>query len=307
MGAWFLGSVAALGLGGPALGKEGAAFLRILPGARPMAMGGAYTAVADDLNSLGTNPSGLARLEARQAAFMHAELFAGNRYDFLGYAHPFRGGALLAGGTLGMGLQRLSYSRIEGRGADRQATGSFAAADTAVTLAYSRRLLARPELAGASLKYVESRLADASARTLALDLGLMRPYALKGRSLMLGVAARNLGPGLSYGGETADLPLSVSLGAGLRVAGAGMLSVDMGHRPRSGGLEFAVGSEYSLLPAFSLRAGYAAAPRAAPGSTQFNALGLGFGLRFLKASLDYSFSPYGELGSAQRLSLSSRF
>lgn len=307
MGAWFLGSVAALSLGGPVLGKEGAAFLRILPGARPMAMGGAYTAVADDLNSLGTNPSGLARLEARQAAFMHAELFAGNRYDFLGYAHPMKSGVLREG-TLGLGLQRLSYARFEGRGADRQPTGSLSAADTAVSLAYSRRVGGRSELVGASLKYVESGLAEASARTLALDMGLMRPYAFKGLPLMLGVAVHNVGPALRFQDEALDLPLTASLGASLRLAGTAIVSADVGRRLKSAGFDFRVGSEYALLPGFALRAGYAVAPAAAArGSGNFSGLGMGFGLKILKASLDYSFSPYGELGSAQRLSLSSRF
>lgn len=303
MRAWILTFVAALGLVASSMAEEGAAFLRVLPGARPMALGGAYTAVADDLNSLGTNPSGLARLESRQAAFMHAELFAGNRYDFLGYAHPLK-----SAGTIGLGLQRLSYARFEGRGADRQTTGSFSAADTAVSLAYSRRLGRRPELLGASLKYVESGLAEASARTLALDIGLMRPYALKGQPLMLGAAVHNLGPGLRYQDEALELPLTVSLGASLRLAGAAMVSADVGHRPHSGGFFFGFGSEYALLPAFALRAGYAVSP-ATPvaGAGNFSGLGLGFGVKFMKASLDYSFSPYGELGSAQRVSLSTRF
>lgn len=303
MAAWLLGCAAALGLGGPALAGEGAAFLGILPGARPMAMAGAYTAVADDLNGLGSNPSGLARLGSPQAAFMHAELFAGNRYDFLGYAQPFKGL-----GTLGLGMTRLSYGKLEGRGADGKATGSFGAADTAVNLAYGRKIPGRAEILGANLKYVETRLAQASARTAALDLGVMKPYALRGLPLMLGVAAHNLGPGLRLGEERTQLPLTVSLGLGLRLGGTVLVSADMRQRPHSGAMAFGLGSEYAVLPAFALRAGYAGAPGAAgSGAGNLGGLGMGFGLKFLKASLDYSFSPYGELGNAQRISLATRF
>lgn len=303
MAAGLLGFAAALGLGGPVLAGEGAAFLGILPGARPMAMAGAYTAVADDLNSLGSNPSGLSRLGYRQAAFMHAELFAGNRYDFLGYAQPLKGR-----GTLGLGMTRLSYGKLEGRGADGKATGSFGAADTAVSLAYGQKIPGRAELLGANLKYVETRLAEASARTAALDLGVMRPYALRGLPLMLGAAVKNLGPGLRLGEERSQLPLAVSLGVSLRLGGTAIVSADIEQRPYSGGLAFGVGSEYALLPAFALRAGYAGAPGAGgAGAGNLSGLGMGFGLKFLKASLDYSFSPYGELGNAQRISLATRF
>ena len=39
--------------------NSGAAFLKIGTGARPEAMGGAYTALADDVSALHYNPAGL--------------------------------------------------------------------------------------------------------------------------------------------------------------------------------------------------------------------------------------------------------
>ena len=89
---------------------ETAAFLKISLGARPFAMGEAFTAVADDLNALAFNPAGLAQIGAREAAFMHAELFADMRYDFIGYAHPMR-----RLGTVSFGFARLGHGAIEGR------------------------------------------------------------------------------------------------------------------------------------------------------------------------------------------------
>ena len=46
---------------------------------------------------------------------------------------------------------------------------------------------------------------------------------------------------------------------------------------------------------------------AASGAGAFMGMGMGFGLRLGRAALDYSFKPAGELGHAQRLSLSTRF
>lgn len=60
-----------------------------------------------------------------------------------------------------------------------------------------------------------------------------------------------------------------------------------------------------MLSSFVLRAGYMAS--AATKTESGSGFGLGFGLRVCKATLDYAFSPYGELGQAQRASLSIKF
>ncbi|MCI0692638.1 hypothetical protein L0337_11625 [candidate division KSB1 bacterium] len=44
-------------------------------GTRPLSMGGAFLAVADDGNTIYWNPAGLARMERIQASFMYADLF----------------------------------------------------------------------------------------------------------------------------------------------------------------------------------------------------------------------------------------
>lgn len=293
-------------------GQETASFLKILPGARPMAMGEAFTAVADDLNALATNPAGLSRVNVRQASFMHAELFAGTRYDFAGYAHPFSRESWLAGGTLGLGVQRLSQAGLEGRGADRQPTGAFAAADSALNIAYGYGVAGLGQF-GANLKLIESRLADTTARGVAVDIGLMRPFAIAGFPLMAGLAAQNMGPGLKFGQETDALPTTLAAGVGCHVAGAMLLSADVKHRPNGGKTSYGLGTEYAVLPALSLRAGYAArlGQSAVGGTTPLGGglagLGFGFGVKVRKTSLDYSFSPSGELGNTQRISISTRF
>jgi hypothetical protein len=55
--AWFTAGTALGFLGSSATGFT---FMRIGVGARPVGMGGAYTAVADDANALFWNPAGLA-------------------------------------------------------------------------------------------------------------------------------------------------------------------------------------------------------------------------------------------------------
>lgn len=302
--------IAALLASPAAAQRETASFLKITPDARPMAMGEAFTAVADDLSALHSNPAGLARLTAQQAAFSHAELFAGTRYDYASYARPLSpdGASLLAGGTLGFGVAHLSQPALEGRDANGNPTGSFGAGDTAITLGYSRRLAAYPAVVGGSVKYIRSTLANASAQSYAVDLGVQRPFYALDHVARLGAAVQNLGPGLKFGSETDPLPLQVSVGGAVSVVGALTLALDVHHQPHERQTAVSVGTEYAILPAFALRTGYASASaNGAAGAGALGGLGMGFGLKVYKASLDYSFSPYGELGSAQRLTVSSRF
>lgn len=280
-----IASLAVLLLAGFADAAETGAFLRVQPGARPMAMGEAYTAVADDLNALTTNPSGLASMTTREAGFTHAELFGGAHYDF----------AAAAMGGYGLSVQRLAQAGIDGRDSSGQATGSFGAADTAVSLAAASR--SDGFLFGGAVKYVDSRIADASAHTVAADFGVMRGFSAGAVPVSVGAALRNVGPGLKYGDVTEPLPLTASFGASARLAGSLLLSADVSHRPYGSQTSFAVGTEYSVVGGFSMRLGYAMG----------SSFGAGFGLKLRGAQIDYSFSPAGELGAAQRLSLSSRF
>jgi len=302
----------ALALGVPAAlpAAETASFLKISPGARPIGMGNAFTAVADDLNALVWNPAGLVRMRRREASFMHAELYADTRYDFIGYAHPFSGGASPA--TAALSITRLTSGAIEGRDKSRRNTGSFHAADTALSLAYSRRLPGGGPQVGATLKLLESSIAGVSARGAALDLGLQHPFRAAGTKVRLGAAVLNLGPGLRFLDETNALPLTLSAGAGVRLRSSVLLAVDYRYRPHSGKTQMGFGTEFTAFPALTLRAGYAhlIGQTAAFGGTAGRPLagiGMGLGLRLGKAHLDYAFTPAGQLGNGQRFSLTTRF
>ncbi|MFA5139712.1 MAG: PorV/PorQ family protein [Elusimicrobiota bacterium] len=302
-------TLAFMGWGSLCSAAETAAFLKVAPGARPVAMGEAFTAVADDLNALSWNPAGMALLGRKEAAFMHAELFEDTRYDFIGYGHPLSAGAL---GTLGFGFARLSQGSIEARTEDRRPAGSFEASDTLLQAAYARRLAGSGPLLGISVKYLNSSLAGVSAQSAALDFGLLLERNVRSVPLSLGFSVMNLGPGMRFLNQTDELPLAVSLGAGVRVLSSLRLAADFRHRPRSGESRFGLGTEYMVLPALTLRAGYStlAASGLASDATAdkaFNGLGMGLGLRMGRVGLDYAFTPAGELGTAQRFSLSTKF
>lgn len=88
--------------------KYGADFLAGGVGARALAMGGAYVALANDVTAGYWNPAGLSGLVYPEVGYMHAERFAGIvSYDYGSFAFPIN-----ARSTFGLSLIRLGVDDI---------------------------------------------------------------------------------------------------------------------------------------------------------------------------------------------------
>jgi len=290
---------------------ETASFLKIGVGARPIAMGSAFTAIADDINAIAWNPAGLASLKRAEFGAMHAQMYANTRYDFLGFAYP------TALGTWALGANFLSQGSLDGRDANGRKSGSFDASDTAISAAYAHRFTLSTKF-GATIKYIKSNIADSAATAFAIDLGGM--YDLKrmtGRPMTLGFSIQNLGQGMRFLDESNPLPLTFAAGLGYRLPVGLILAMDIKHRPYAKTTEVNIGTEYAILSALTLRMGYASSSvpfgLSSGKKSGLSALGgiagLGAGLGFKVGdyTLDYSFTPFGELGDVQRISLGSKF
>ena len=276
---------------------ETASFLNIGVGARALGMGGAYTALADDVNAVYWNAAGLSRLEKHEFSASHAEMYESTRLDFLAYAHP------TSQGTFAAGLTYLSHGKIEGRDSLGRQTPGYDASDTAVSFAYGRKL----EVAdvGATVKYLRSHIGSTEAQGEALDIGAKRAFD----RLSVGAALRNLGPGLKFADQRNDLPLRLALGAGYKFEGGHSLAAETVNGPRGAGTDVSFGGECQAVKNFYLRAGYTT-QTAVTGGTSFDAargLTMGLGLRNEKWSLDYAVLPTGELGRSHRFSFGVRW
>ena len=280
--------------------QESASFLKIGVGARALGMGGAFTAIADDAAAIAWNPAGLAGLRQREIGFMHAEMVENTHFDYFGLAQPARGG------TFGVGVRHLSQGTIQGRDSSGRPTDGYSASDTAVDLSYGFKSSERLRLGG-GVKIIHSTIAEASAQSLALDLGSVYECSYFGPGVpRLGLAVQNIGPGMKFLDERSPLPLTVASGVGYRLPSGLTVAVDYRHRPYSRASELNLGTEYAVLGSFAVRAGYASMVGGA-GSSALKGFAGGFGLTARGYSLDYSITPFGELGNAHRLSIGARF
>ena len=286
--------------GARAAGTASAAFLRIGWGARPAAMGEAFTAAADDVDALYWNPAGLNYVKRLQQTFGHNSWIDGVNTEHAGFA--LRTGTAA---VIGAGVGFLSTGDIERGNKYGYTEGYYSASDLALLFSYARRL--KPRLAaGGNVKIISERIESASAMAFALDAGAIYEYSQK---LKLGVSLRNLGTGITLDKTSCPLPLGLRAGAALQFRKNILLTSDIS-LPFDDSLGIHLGGEY-LYPSpvkgvrLALRAGLKSSAMSYLGA--MSAVTLGFGTEAGAVGLDYALSTYGDLGMTHRLGLKIKF
>lgn len=291
-----LGCAVSKGMASTIGGTSGGEVLNIPVGARAIAMGEAYTAMADDVSSLYWNPAGIALLNQSQASFMYSQWLKDLAYHNASVATP------LEYGGLGASLSYLSYGDISAFDNQGNSAGSVNAYSAVATVGGA--FLSDSWSAGFNLKGVQGSLADVKATGVAADLGgsFIFPKEVLGGTLRAAGSIRNLGTGLQYIDQKDPFPREWRGG----LAAVEMLnrklnvSMDYGQQRDLDGSIYA-GAEYWAMPYLALRAGYAGS------GTESNGIRAGLGLKIRNISFDYAFSPYGDLGLTHRYELSMRF
>lgn len=282
-----------------AAGASGAAFLRVGWGARPAAMGEAFTAAADDVEAVYWNPAGLNYVKRMQQTFGHNSWLGGTNLEHAAFALRRS-----TASVIGAGVGSLIYGDIERGNKYGYTEGYYSANDLVLIASYARPV--KKFLAGANLKIVQERIESASARAFAADLGVLYQFSPK---LRLGAALRNAGTGLTLYSTPAPLPMSLRAGAALQKSRNLLLTADA-HLPFDDSLGLHFGAEY-LYPSpvkgvrLTLRGGFKTSAMGYLGAA--SAVSLGFGAEVGAVGLDYALSPYGDLGMTHRLSLKVKF
>ena len=90
-----------------AAGTATAQFLKVAPGARGVALGEAFSALADDATAMDWNPAGLIKIKKSSLTLMHSPYLANSFVDFFAYSQN-------AGdvGSWGMSLKYMNYGKI---------------------------------------------------------------------------------------------------------------------------------------------------------------------------------------------------
>jgi long-subunit fatty acid transport protein len=177
------------------VGTSSAAFLGVDIGARAVAKGGSFVAMADDITSIYWNPAGIARLEQGELALIHTEWIADTNFDWGAMSIPL--GSL---GAVGLSITSMSHADMEIRTvAEPEGTGEFFGAnDLSLGLSYAFNLTDRFAI-GFSGKFVRSEIFNESANSFAIDVGTL--FVTQFNGLRIGATITNFGPKMKLDGR----------------------------------------------------------------------------------------------------------
>lgn len=329
------------------VGTAGAQFLKIGPGARVDSLGGAFSAIANDVTTIYWNPAGLSQLSKLSFSDTHTIWLADVRYNYLACAIPIE-----HVGTLGTSITFLNVPDTEITTlAQPDGTGLwYSAWDTAVSLAYARELYHEESGArlsiGINTKYIHQQIHRESANGVAIDVGTL--YHTGWRSLRIGMSFSNFGPEMRFSGPdlqtgaeeagdernadyrpfpdttnpsrkaelaTIEYPLPTNFRIGIAYDlidnETNLLTIALdGNHPNDNSERLNFGLEYWYRKMAAIRAGYKL--RLGPDRLDDEegiTLGFGTHLKFKQTmvSLDYAYADFGHLQNAHRLSLGLKF
>lgn len=310
-------------------GTTAAQVLKFNVGPRAIGMGGAFTAVADDITSMYWNPGGTANIQTNEAFFNHTTLYADVRHDFAAIASHLSGF-----GTVGAFVSVMSMDEMLVRTEERpEGTGEFFNAGAIVLGINFSRYLTENFAIGANLKYINESIWHMDATGFGIDIGTMYKIQVL-NELRIAASISNFGTKMQLTGrditqivnsgaggqnlvnanlelDKFDLPLLFRFGISADVITDGTskltTSVDAIH-PNDHTEYLNAGAEYSWNEILYLRAGYNSLFE----EDTEKGITLGFGLHYriiemVKVKLDYAYQDFGRLKDVHYFSVGVNF
>lgn len=286
------------------IGKVGGSELKIPLGARPVAMGEAFVAKADDLNAPSWNAAGLAQISGMQAGFMHTIYLEETSLEYLAFATP-----IMEGAGLGVNLMMLNFGtmdKVNDVGGLPEVVGEFTPMVYTGTVGYGQWVLPGVAVGGA-VKIISQNIDTESYTAFAVDVaGLFKLDALGATGFCAGLTVQNLGSTL---GEAA-LPMNAKAGLAYLVP----LSISAGDTWNLlvdvnlpfGDVNYTsanIGTEYWFSNVAAARVGYKIKDTGDLGGVTGLTAGVGakVPLGTLDLGLDYALVSFGDLGMTHQI------
>lgn len=284
-------------------GGYAGSFLSVPIGARPVGMGGAYIAVANDGAGAFYNPAGVANIKQSILATSYRTMDFDRKLGYVSFITPTQGNS-----ALGFNWLYAGSGSVEARNTDGDPLGyDISENNHAVSAVFAKRF-EKLFAVGFRGTYLHTEFADMSAYSVKFDLGVMlylsQLFDREVRDLMFvqdlqaGLVVRNLGAVYRwnnedyfaahsydiFGSDHEDkVPLEVGLGGSGRFLQRKLLLASDALIVQHQGLKLHAGAEYFVKPEFSIRTGYA--------DESFTAgAGFIFKLGEKNLALDYAFS-----------------
>ncbi|MFH1563458.1 MAG: PorV/PorQ family protein [Nitrospirota bacterium] len=281
-------------------GTAGAPFLKIGVGAKAVAMGEAFSALADDITAVYWNPAGLVQITKPEISMMYNDWFEGVGHGFLGFGVPTSRKKAIGFSVIHLGVGNIPGYKDGDVKSQPESTGNFSVRDTAFAFTYASAITEAISI-GMTIKGIVQKIENEEASSFAIDLGQLYQTPIDG--LTLSTVLQNVGPRIKFSSEGDKLPLTLKLGSAYRLGVQPLtITCDL-TKPTDNDWKMNLGMELWFKQLLALRGGF--------NSQVFKDLGTGitggFGFTIKHYQIDYAFVPYDELGNTHRLSITFRF
>ncbi len=314
----------------PKAGTTAAPFLKIGVGARAVALGDNYVAIANDASALYWNPAGITQLDKINFSATHTNWFAGLNHGAIALALPYDEES-----ALGLEITYLTSGDIEQTTLDDpNGNGIFYdATNFAMGFTYARMLTDRFSV-GIKGKYIQENIYNEEASTFAFDFGTL--YKTDFRGMTIGMNMANFGGNMQMAGndllnseentetgqvsetmkKTGSWPLPIIFRVGIAVnimdnmdsfikndENRITLAID-GNHPSDNNETIGFGLEYEWNNLLAFRTGY-------KNNHDVQDLSFGGGLKMrisgVAFSIDYAYADFNDLDSVQRFTANLAF
>jgi len=237
-----------LSLSGVSGGQPGA-FLRRGVGSHALAMGSAYTSVANDASALYWNPAGLSEIKQRELFGMFSILTLDRQQLFFSFGYNFSDIFSAA-----IGWNKFGVNNIDGRDRIGNPTERFDDSENSIMLALSKRIGIIS--IGVTGKYLHHSLFDRSATGFGFDMGVRAQFL---GMLSAGLVVQDIGSSLRWNTQselTEKIPINVRGGLSLQptfLSGTAAIEIS---KVGENNLTFRAGAEYRIVEFLGVRAGY---------------------------------------------------
>jgi len=272
-------------------------FLKLGGGARPLSLGNAFVALADDINAVYWNPAGL----TQHKSVILSSMYNSYLVDMIHSNLSFTVFEPKLGLSTGLALDYVSAGQMEETTASQpQGTGRiFTPAFIALTAPFAFQPI--PSLSfGLNAKVLMDKIDTGEAIGYGLDAGILWKVT---DNFSAGFCARNLAgtlleTNLALPQANTALASNYALGFCYRLPSIN-LALDY-NMPSDNQGTINLGAEYNLKDTFFGRIGFSTRSEENAGGN----LGAGLGLKFGIMKLDYAYAPYADLGITHRLAFS---
>lgn len=292
------------------IGKYAGEFLAIGVGGRPLGMGGAFTALANDVTAGYYNPAGLAHLNYPQILLMHDERF-GNlvNYNYAAVAIPYGKDMSFGLSVIRLGIDGIPDTRnalVDENGnpindinnpsarIDYSKVKEFSNQDWAFLLSYSKRH-SEKFYYGANVKVIRRDLAEYNATGIGFDIGALY---MPTQRLFLGANIQDVTTTLVAWNTGRNELISPTLKVGgaylLNFLGGNVypaIDLDIRFENRKYASQFNIGP-VSFDPHFGIEYSYKNVVAVRGGYNDVKQFTIGAGIKLPKLNIDYSFARF---------------